>query len=890
MNRGYWPHGCAVFLAAQAFFGTCVADTSAPDAAAPDAAEEAAPAAGGGNALTEIVVNAQRTTVQQARQAQMEAPNLIDIATYQEIRQLPDVSTGEAVRRIPGISLETDEGEGRYVNIRGLDADLNSTTFAGLRLPPTNNASPFGGYRAVTLDSIPIGLVGAITVTKSNLPSQDAEALGGTIEITPKTAPQNGVLFAEGNVGTGYENLSQRPVYDVAITTGGRFGGPGKPSDSTVSAYSDRPFSVVLTYSFNENWRAINDVEPAYINAPPLPYNAINNMQQRDYELNRKRHGYGVDLGYQPDADNTYYVRAFDAGYTERYYRQFLNLSPDGNPVVLGNGQLQDTLVGTSTTIPLQMAFRDEKETSKDQVAMVGGRNDFDGVILDYRAGYTKGTWSKAYDYNSAFNYTPAAASITYSPTGLGHTPIYTITGANYLDPTNYVFSGFSNSTAYNFDKEHSGVVNLELPLHWGGFDKESIKAGVSARLRHKRTTSEPYSYPNLPNLLLSNVAQGPAETYYAGQYQNPPDIRPGYLQSIVGGSTQLITDQASALQQYLDAKEDVYAAYGQYEMDLGPLGIVGGVRVERTNDTLNANQVQFFKGQPVPDANGNASYTPIQARNSYTNAFPSIQARYEIQPTLIGRATWSSTIARPGFNQSDASTTLDLGSSTVTKGNPNLKPATANSFDMSIEKYLPNAGIVSVGIFDKQIKNYIVANNNGTVIDPASGLPLRAFTYANAGPSFARGIEFNWEQRFTQLPGILGGLGAGANYTFVDSRYEIRPGEFSQLPSTSKNTWNATVFYEQYGLTVRLAAYSVSADLFAIGGDRTSDVYNAKRTSMDFGSSYALNDKLSLYFNVKNLLNTPHAFYEGTPDRPIQREFYGQDYLFGVRYDFEKK
>jgi outer membrane receptor protein involved in Fe transport len=86
----------------------------------------------------------------------------------------------------------------------------------------------------------------------------------------------------------------------------------------------------------------------------------------------------------------------------------------------------------------------------------------------------------------------------------------------------------------------------------------------------------------------------------------------------------------------------------------------------------------------------------------------------------------------------------------------------------------------------------------------------------------------------------------------------------------------------------VRLAAYSVSADLFAIGSNRSSDVYNAKRTSMDFGSSYAINDKLAVYFNVKNLLNTPHAFYQGTPDRPIQREFYRQDYLFGIRYDFE--
>jgi TonB-dependent receptor len=883
MHRPY-----AAVLAVQAISGICMAAGTPGH----DAAEDAASSASGGNALQEITISAQRTTEEQAREAQMEAPNLIDIATYTEIRKLPDVSTGEAVRRIPGISLETDEGEGRYVNIRGFDADLNSTTFAGLRLPPTNNASPFGGYRAVTLDSIPIGLVGALTVTKSNLPSMDAEALGGTIEITPKTAPTNGAWFAEGNVGSGYEPLRQKPVIDVAITTGGRFGGPGRPSDSAVDAYSDRPFSVVLTYSFNENWRGIDDVEPAYINGGGAPYYSINNIQQRDYELNRKRHGYGIDLGYQPDPDNSYYVRAFDAGYTERYYRQFLNLTPDGNATLLGNGMIEDTLQ-SPTSNPIQKDMRDEKETSKDQVAMVGGRNDFDGIILDYRLGFTKGDWSKAYDYNSAFTYTgPATGVIDYSPTGRGHTPIYTITGANYLDPTLYQLTQFSNSTAYNYDKERSLAVNLEVPLHWGGFDKESLKVGANARLRHKGTSTQPYSYPNLPNLLLSDAGYGPDEIYYASQYHNGIDIRPGYLQTLLAGqATQLITDQASSLQQYLDAKEDVYAAYLQYEMGIGPLGIVGGVRVERTKDTLGAYKVSYTNGAPSTDpVTGALIYSPVRADNSYTNAFPGLQTRYEIMPTLVARAAYSATIARPGFNQVNASQTIDLGSGFLTEGNPKLKPATANNYDISIEQYLPNAGIVSLGLFDKEIKNYIVNNNLGIVIDPASGLPLKHNTYVNAGPSYARGLELNWEQRFTELPGPLSGLGAGANLTLVDSRFEIRPGEHSRLPSTSKETWNASIFYEKYGLGLKLAAYSVSADLFAIGSDKTSDVYNARRTSMDFGSTYAFSKQLGIYFNIKNLLNTPHAFYQGTPDRPIQREFYSQDYLFGVRYDFEGK
>jgi TonB-dependent receptor len=883
MHRVYRLRGCGALFALQGFLSICVAGAAEGNSAA-----DATDAARGGNALQEITVSAQRTTVEQAREAQMQAPNLINIATYAEIRKLPDVSTGEAVRRLPGVSLETDEGEGRYVNIRGFDADLNSTTFAGLRLPPTNNASPFGGYRAVTLDSIPVGLVGALTITKSNLPSMDAEALGGTIEITPKTAPTNGAWFAEGNVGSGYEPLRRKPVIDVAITTGGRFGGPGKPSGSDVDAYSDRPFAVVLTYSYNENWRGIDDVEPAYINDAAHSYYGINNLQQRDYELNRKRHGYGIDLGYQPDPDNNYYVRAFDAGYTERYYRQFLNLTPDGSPVPLSNGMLEDTLQGGSA---IQKNFRDEKETSKDQVAMVGGRNNFNGVVLDYRLGFTKGDWSKAYDYNSAFTYSgPATGVIDYSLTGRGHTPIYTITGANYLDPTLYQLTGFSNSTAYNFDKEKSLAVNLEVPLHWGGFDRESLKSGINVRLRHKGTSTQPYSYPTLPNLLLSDVGYGPNETYYASQYQNGIDIRPGYLQSLLAGqATQLTTDQASSLQQYLDAREDVYAAYLQYEMGIGPLGIVGGVRVERTHDAFNAYSVAYSNGAPTTDpVTGALVYSPVRATNSYTNAFPSLQTRYEIQPTLVARATYSSTIARPGFNQINASQAIDLGSGSLTEGNPKLKPATANSFDISIEKYLPNAGIISLGLFDKEITNYIVNNNLGIVIDPASGLPLKHNTYANAGSSYARGLEFNWEQRFTELPGLLSGLGAGANLTLVDSRFQIRPGQHSRLPSTSQETWNAMIFYEKYGLGLRLAAYSVSSDLFAIGADKSSDVYNARRTSMDFGSSYAFSKSLGIYFNIKNLLNTPHAFYQGTPDRPIQREFYSQSYLFGVRYDFE--
>ena len=135
-----------------------------------------------------------------------------------------DVNAGEAARRLPGVSLETDTGEGRFVNIRGLDADLNSTTFDGVRLMPSNVSTPTGGGRAVAFDSIPAGLVGSMMVTNTNLPEQDAEALGGTIEISSKTMPKGRDEFLDAQIGTGYENLRDTPIKDYQLTGGLRFG------------------------------------------------------------------------------------------------------------------------------------------------------------------------------------------------------------------------------------------------------------------------------------------------------------------------------------------------------------------------------------------------------------------------------------------------------------------------------------------------------------------------------------------------------------------------------------------------------------------------------------------------------------------------------------------
>ena len=845
------------------------------------------------SAIETVVIEAQRTSNGIARKAQEEAPNLINLMTAVDMRKLPDVNIAESVRRIPGISLETDTGEGRFINIRGLDADLNSTTFGGLRLPPSNNATPFSGGRAVALDAIPTGLVGAITVTKTNLPEQDAEALGGTIEITPKTAPLNGKPFFEGRLGTGREQLRGTGITDLSFSAGGRFGGNGA-TKSAITAFSDNPFSIVVTAAYYEDKRGIDDVEPAFLDDNTHSPLAYAGWDQRWYQYNRKRHGVGIDLGYQPDAKNSYYVRAFDAGYTETVLRQRLTITPDGNPVQTATGFVDGLSVNG-----FDKTLRQEKETINNQVFVLGGKNQFDEKVLDYRIGMTKGSYDKMYDYNSDFNYTPAAGTpfvigsttvtpptVNYNNLGAGNTPSFGVNGADYLNPANYNLVKFQNSTQNISDKEWSIAGNLKLPVKWGNFDSETIKTGVSARLRTREVKGQPYSYNGIPSISMSNASYGPGITFYDGAYQNGPQLTPDLLQrQLVSNQTISEDNRTNAALQYQKDKEDVYAAYGQYQMTLGKLGIITGLRLESTHGTYDANA----KGV---DASGNSFISPVSQSKSHTNFFPSIQARFELDKSLLLRAAYSSTIARPGFNQVNASLNIDPSANTVSQGNPSLKPVTANSFDVSLEQYLPNSGILSVGIFDKEISNYI-ANNLTNQTFPNNGLfagfvgVAHVYSYANTGKSRATGLEFNYEQRFKQLPDIWSGLGIGTNYTYVNSRFEIRPGEYSSMPSTSKQTANANIFYEKKGINLRLGTYYVSRNLWAIGGSSATDVFSEPRTSVDFGSSFDMNDHVSIYFNAKNLTNTPLKFAEASSNRAIQREFYGATYQLGLNINY---
>jgi len=308
-------------------------------------------------------------------------------------------------------------------------------------------------------------------------------------------------------------------------------------------------------------------------------------------------------------------------------------------------------------------------------------------------------------------------------------------------------------------------------------------------------------------------------------------------------------------------------------------------VRVESTHATYRGN---LYDSQA--DTN-----TPAAVSNSYTNAFPTLQGRYFFSEELVARLTYASGIARPGFQQVTPGATIDTVNRTVTVGNPTLKPTVGQNFDATLEWYPGHGQIAAVGLFGKVFTNYILLMEQHVDSYPFPGLgpggtPIVVDSYAN-GPAHVWGVEAQYQQQLLFLPRPWDGLGFSLNGTAVDSRAQIHPGIYGLLPSTSKFTWNAAVFYESGPLELRLAAGYVGQNLFAFGSttSNSADVYSSARLTMDLGASYAVSHTLSVYFQAKNLLNTPLEFTE-TPCwcRPIQREFYDATYLAGVRLQFD--
>ena len=877
-----------------------------------------------GNQLQQMVVTgvAPVTTQERALQDQRLAPNVEEVRSAEQISKYPDVNLADALKRMPGAGVQNDTGEGRYITLRGLDSNLVGATWGGVRIPSTD----FTG-RHVGFDQIPAPLVSQIIVTYANRADMDAEALGGTIELSPRSAFDLDRPFLEGHLGSGWEPLRhQYGIIDATVVGGLTFGfgpggnpfapapspaiaaGPDGKSVDTKNAGSGegpvtpyRPFGVLGEFSFYEDHRGVDDFEPAYSdsNPPAGSDKVLSSIDFRRYTYNRTLHGYGGTFDYRPDPNNSFYINFVNAGYSEQVHRQIFNLSGlDGanTGTLLGPTPSPDGSF-TATDVVMSEDLRFNLEHFENWIVQGGGRNILGPFILDYKGSFAQAWDDNPHDFNPSFSTTPSE-TVTYNNSGLSNRPSFQYSNpnnpalnANRFDPTQYLFSGLTIDNNHTLDTEIAGSINLTLPFDVYG-NPSDLKFGTNLRYRSKTFSDHPATYSGYTNpatgtndFSLAQAMAGHLNTDYSGYwligYSPDPGRFNAFTSSHPGFIRNVVADQLRAVQAFYDDTENVFAGYGQYDVTFfGRLNFLVGLRAEVTNAVYGANA-----NSPGSDPTLASSYHFVNRPVNYTDFFPTAQIRYEIIPNILQtRLAYSTAIGRPAFNQVTAATVVNEANLTITTGNPNLRPTTANNFDFTLEYNPTKDSVFEVDLFDKEFDNYIFTRTVRTVINNQI---FDENTFLNSGTAYARGIELAFEEHLRFLPGPLGGLGFTANYTYVDSEGRTRQTDHTKLPFTSPNVYNVAVFYEKYGFTISLAGQYTDHNLSSVGSTFRLDQYFDSRFTLDLAASYMTPYGVGVYFNAKNLTNAPWRIYEGEANRPIQREYYDITYEFGMKFKF---
>ena len=802
----------------------------------------------------------------QAQEVKKQAQVILDIAPLDQIRSMPDSNAAEALQRLPGISLEADTGEGRFINIRGMDADLNGTTFDGVRMTSSNPASPMSGGRAVAFDSFPAGLLGGVEVIKSLTPDMDAEGLGGVVNIQPRTIPVGQDHIIDASVAGGIEALRGSPVYKGDITVGQRF--------------FDDKLSVIFSYGFEQDHRGIDDIEADYINDPTtvppgtspfLTRKAFDDVQYRWYQYHRSRQGFGGGFTYNLDQNTSIYLRAFNSGYSERAEKHEFVITG-----LADNIQSVNNSTGTFTSSGAQSRYSDitTKEDVGNHLVEFGGNTLIaDTVTMDARLSWTEGYDRFPYSVNTRFS-NPTPFDVTYNNSDPTHPTYQAQGGINLVDPALYTVASGSNSPTKNTDNEYGAVVNFSMPLPLIG-EGGVFKFGGSLRERARRAQQFSADLNPVSQNLTDYVA-GPDIIYYDGRYDIGP--QPVFSKLLTIPQSPVTADPTTTEHD----NENIYAGYAQYNTSFGDFDVLAGVRFEATKGTYRANTI-------TTDALGNDTITPNVVGHTYNDIFPDVSVKYQALDDLQIRAAFSTAIARPGFNQITAARTVNLQNAipVVTQGNPDLKPTLGRNFDLTASWFLPQGGVASVGVFYKAFSDYIIPTEqtNATNVSGFVGQRVDLVSFSNAGAAHAEGVELEYNQKFEFLPDPLDDFGFEGNLTAIHSRGQIRPGERHSLPQTSPFNYNASLYYDNGPLDLKIGASYVSTNLWAVGGDSGTDLYSQPRFRLDFGGSYQITEELQLFLDIKNITNTKLEFTQ-TNDRnfPVQREFYDADYLLGVR------
>lgn len=814
---------------------------SAADAAATGATEH-------------VEVVGQAASIDQALKEQRNSDNIESVVHADGVAQLPDANVAEAVQRLPGISVERDQGEGRFVSVRGLGPDLNSVTINGTLVP-----SPESARRAVALDVLPSELVQSLSVIKTLTPDMDANSLGGTVDVQSLSAFDHKGLFYTGTSEAGYnQNTHQTsPKFSGAISD--RFS-LGDGIDN---------FGVAAALSWNKRDFGSDNVETG----GAWDFNdgaRLNSFEQRVYDISRERTGGGLNFDYKPDDETQLYLRTLYSRFKDSETRNSTSLEFD-----------KPQAAGELGKAKAKRKLKQREETQEIQSYVFGGERMLGLWTLSGQAGYsTSSEDSPGHIAGATFKGNSSFPNSGFYDTEKPRP----IIGAGFYDPSNFTLDKVDWEEQDTRDTEKNLRLDLARDYDVEGYASQ-VKFGGKVSRRNKDNDLNAWVYKDFDDagfndaqLNMTSFDKGNVH-YQLGQFG--PGISGGAIKDLIGGLNpgDYYDEQESRANDF-KMREDINAAYVMNTVDIDDWRFIAGMRYEGTEFEA--------KGTGVRDG----AFEAQDTQRDYHHWLPGLHARYQLDKNTQLRAAWTNAVVRPTFGQLAPGFVIDDDEASF--GNPNLKPLESSNFDLGIEHYMGQAGTVSAFLFYKDIKNFVYNNDlagSGEWVDFTE-----AHTYANGDGAKLYGLELAYSQKFDWLPAPWNGLLLGANTTFSRSSASIEG--FDQatgrnrkrdidLPNQSDTVGNLMLGWEDDTLSLRLSANYKSQYLYELAGisDKAHDLHVDAQTFVDFSARYSLTKNLQVSFEAQNLTDQPYFVYSGHRRYNNQYEEYGPTYSLGLTF-----
>jgi TonB-dependent receptor len=847
---------------------------------------------------------------------QRTSDNILDVMSEGVIQSLPNENIADVVGRMPGVSLERDEGEGKYVQIRGTEPRLNNTTVDGVELP-----APEDNVRQFKLDTIPSDIVESVEVNKTLAANQDADAIGGTVNLVTKKAGDIPTLKFEG-IG-GFTPIENTRYMGLGMgTVGRRFG-------------HEKRFGALFSGSYDYNGRGIDDIEPSPNDTAVPSYGSVD---MREYRYQRKRYGFGGSLDYKlKDPASGLYLHYFDSDFKDygNKWVYTLNDATGCSPAIAGDEPCAAPKFSTSQRAP---------DYGAASIA-IGGKHVFGSSWLSWElsaarsrelaaAGNPGATFQALVNNDTA--QVPLTGTCNYEP---GLTTDFRLPqwdaaclapGSQIYNPANYYLSEYDGTQGTTSQVNLQGAFSMAKNYHLGSHFS-TFEFGFKLRNAHKgqNAYSPTYDISNCVdgsgvlvagasgctmNNFLSGFANphyyfnaynfGPVTNYptIVNKYQNIiPTTQLPFL-SFDGPGTAFGSDASN-----FDLTERVSAAYAMNTIEFGRFRLQTGLRVEATQ----LNILGFY----IPNDGVTLYATPEPASTWYWDPLPSVQLRYRITDDSDIRAVYARALSRPNPYDMVPYVTQDptTNPTTIAVGNPNLKPEHANDYDVLYEHYLKPYGELQAGFFYKQLSQpiYYLADPyyTGTQYPSYYG---DIFDYiANGVNAKLYGVEFAYTQHLGFLPGVWSGFGITANYSKTGSSAGILPlrNDNPALQRQTPTMFNLSPTYDKGRFSARLGATYNSTSIYQYQWEQCLPAQNAQgggcedpaglgpkgplgdnylyaHLQVDAQASYRVGKGFTVLWQGLNLTDDVFGFYNGSPWYVTQREYYRPTYSFGLRWE----